>query len=301
MNSLNKPFKNHDAMFDNGVVAMTYFLIISLTFTTVSVSWFLLNIYGVSVSPISLGNFNGGQDYNFKVISTTTNNVLIYNGNWDFSSGIGRTASNDNSFIIFNDVISNTNSHFTTEYNINNTYQSDYGIILEYFSEGYSEILTKSDGYYYHSYYTVFGYPVETEKFFPYPDANKIQYANIKVDYNPVMINDNSVEYTVNGITVVTMTYPELTGVHTTLNKKYYGGVHAESAGLTLESFSSTSDKTENGWDALINRAIQFVVTLLTILVWNVDPTYLPWELNIMFIKTQEFGLLACAMAYARG
>lgn len=295
-----KIFKNSEkGAIDNGVVAMLMLLITSLVFSSVAISWFLLQIYGVSVSGISLPTFTGGQSQDF-LSNSYDNNVLVYGGEWQYTSGIGRKAVADNSFVVFNNVVSNNNHIYTNQYKINNTQKKDYAVILEYSQNGYSEIITKSDGFYYHVYSSVALIQAQ-DQFFPYPNANQIERATIDVSYNPDSVLDPALLYVVNGEQVVKILPPQLNGVQVGLTKVYYGGVHAIYSGVTIESFTSTNDRTSDGWSAFLTQAIAFISTLLQIVVWNVDPIYLPWEINLILIKTQAFGIVACAIVYVRG
>jgi hypothetical protein len=142
------------------------------------------------------------------------------------------------------------------------------------------------------------------DNFYPYPNANKLVNPKIKTVYTsvPTPSYPDYLKFYINDNLAFTVTSGTIYGNLDILPiKQYYGGVHAYSIGTVLSYFKNTVKLSSQGTVDLLSQAATFVSTLLAIVVWNVDPIYLPWELNIIFIKTQLFGLIACAIAYARG
>lgn len=296
---MSKIFKQESGAIDNGVVAMLMILVTSLTFSSIAISWFLLQIYGVSVSGIALPSFEGGQTQDF-LSNSYDKNVLVYGGDWNYIPNIGRQSTSSNSFIVFDNVLSNNNQVYTNTYTINNTGKSDYSILLEYSQNGYTEVITKSDGFYYHVYSSV-AIVHDVNRFFTYPNANQLQRVTIETEYNPTKQDGSGLVYKINGETVIDIPWYNLVGAQSGLQKVYYGGIGSKSIGLILERFDSTNDRNEDGLAAFLTGGIAFISTLLHIVVYNVDPIYLPWEINAIFIKTQVFGVVGCAFVYWRG
>lgn len=293
-------FDNESAM-QAGVVSVLIFFIISLIFTSCFTSWVLFTAYGIQVSGINLPINKGQTEQNFFTGDTFPSNIIQKEGNWSIVNGIGAIAISDNSTLLFNDVLSSNNGVYYNKYNLNNNIKKDYSIVLEYWDNGYIIVKTTTEGFYYKTYNSQSWFGQPQDKFFPYPDANQLTDVTIETEFYPLGFLHNGLVYKINGNTVFTIPWNELSGVVSTSDKKYYGGVIADNSGLIFKTFTSINDRTEDGWDSFLGSGVAFLKTLFLITVWNISPVFLPWEINLILIKTQVFAVIACAFAYIRG
>jgi hypothetical protein len=140
--------KNEHAALDSGLTATLLFLIISLTFSATAITWFLFQIYGISVAGINLPTSQTSQNINY-LSDNSTDSVIMKNGDWLYT-GNGRVSTVADSYLIFNNIGYSDGTNYVNEYIIDNK-NLDYGIIIVYNSEGCLEVIAKDDGFYLHN------------------------------------------------------------------------------------------------------------------------------------------------------
>lgn len=284
--------KNDKAALDSGVSIVLIILVTSILISSILISWFLFNIYDITIAGIAMPLLSGSQYENF-VDNTVSTDVYVIGGNWTYTAGVGRTADTDNSYLLFDNVISNNNYAYTNEYHIINSLKSDYSIILEYSTNSKLEIIVKSDGFHIPDSSNGDRY------FFPYPNANQVVNVDINTEYNPTNYNYPAVIFTFNGAKLFTL--QTITGSQLPILKIYYGGVGAKHAGLIIQDFKSTNDRNSSDWSAFFTMASAYLSAIVKIIFWNIDSQYLPLELNLIFIKPQLIGIGICILIIIRG
>lgn len=292
-----KIFNNENAGVDNGVVFTLMFFVISLVFSATVITWLLFQVYGVSISGVSLAVLTGEQNQNFKT-NAYTSDVIQIDGSWFYREGIGLEAQNSDSYLILDSLVPHDDGSYTNIYKINNTNNVEYSIVLHYSQNYVEEILVHEDGF----YYTVKDNTVFSSEpyyvFFPYAGAKDVQFVTI------VTTNDEfgSLSMTFNDVNVLNMNANEKKSPLLLLfDKEYFGGIGAKTSGLVIESFNAQNTQSTEGWASFINQGLAFISALFQIVVWNIDSQYLPTEINLIFIKTQLFAIVACAIVIIRG
>jgi hypothetical protein len=298
---MNKKFFDNEKAVEGGVVGILVLLVISLVFTACFTSWILFNAYGVQVSGIVLPSTTGQTDQNFLTGDTFPSNLIQKSGCWTLVNNVGAIASLDNSLMLFDGVYSSNNGVYYNKYRLDNSIKEDYSVILEWTKNTYIKVKVTDEGFYYVPVNSLSWFGNPAEKFYPYDNANQITDVTIETEYYPVGYTKDGLIFKINGVTAFRIPWNELSGVYAGADKKYYGGVVAENSGLIIKIFESINDRTTDGWEGFLGNGVAFIRTLFLITVWNISPAFLPWEINLIFIKTQVFGIIACAIAYIRG
>lgn len=312
---ISKSYKNNE---NAGVSTLLAIILFSITVSSILTSFFLLNFYGVSVygvntpdSPMqlptgtSLKIFSQTQDfknnsYDLETLSRQRN------GKWSFVDGVGYFLTglgSDSGFsYLLIDNLQSDNKVYENSYWINNTVKGDYCIILRYTGgSDANEICVEDNDFYIPS--NLWDKITGQEFRYDYPNANQIEDVNIKTIYNDGSdTTDPSVDFYFNG---------DLLFRTSKLNKdanildwfgRYYGGLGSRDIGFTFEEF-----QTQN---PVVNTAAQenglmmiagYLFLIIKIMVWNIDPLYLPWEINIIFVKTQVAVMGICIAMIIRG
>lgn len=277
-------------------VSFVIIIFTSLIFSTVLISWFMLQMYGISVSGIALpqGNTNYATTQDF-----TNNNInlstFITQGEdtYNYQSGIGRVLgiktgnnyfSNTWNYLFINNIQKDQNGDIINTYHINNSIKKDYTIVIRY--AGFADIieLTISDDGIHQPVYSPIGI-MSSPKIISYPDMNKITDVNIITKYNE---DKRICDITFNGNTY-TIIDLFTHGILPLAN--YYGGVASASQGFTIQSFNSASAISDDANSNILNQFAAFLIIAFKLVAYNVDSQYLPWELNILLIKTQTIAL----------
>lgn len=265
----------------------------SLIFSTVLISWFMLQIYGVTVAGIDLpsNNFSYSSTQDFQ-----TNNINIETirtvdeSHWDYQTGIGKVLTDFNSGlgggIYINNIQPNPSGYVTNHYHINNSVKGEYTIILNTNSAGSgAKLVISNDGIYKPVFFG--NILITIPKVINYPNMKDIEDVEITTVYNE---NENTADITFNGNTY---TVSDLQKDLTVINLgHYYGGVESKTQGFTIESFSTNNIVQASTQTDAITAFYAFVVVALKLVFYNVSPDLLPWELNVILIKTQGIGLL---------
>jgi hypothetical protein len=295
---INKRFKNDDGAIETTLIG----LIFSLTFSSLVIAFLLVQAYGYNVtgdeSSIVIpttGTIDGMQDYKTNKIIDNVNYVSGI-GQYVFNTGIGRVLTSNPSGIDCFLLLSNValkNDEYTINYEINNSVQQNYGVAVRYWTDTnlYNvKVYVKNDGFHIPNGLSDL---IETD-FYPFPNANQYTKASIKTVFNE---NLGTLKFYFNGALVFTKTgisKPIITG-----SKAYYAGVLSKTLGFTVESINVGSFNFDSG--DILSQIGGFLDVLFRIIVWNVNPQFLPNELNILFIKTQLFGIIICAIMIIRG
>lgn len=164
-----------------------------------------------------------------------------------------------------------------------------------------NEICAKSDGFHIPKYFIDAGTQWGDNYFYPYPGANEIDYPVVKTIYND---KTPSVDFYLDGVKFFTTENLNTDANLFGLWGRYYAGIGTQQTGVALQEFQTDSPivdmNTQNGED-LLGMISGFIITVLKLVAWNVDPRYLPNELNLIFIKTQLAGIIACIVMIIRG
>jgi hypothetical protein len=301
---MNKFFKrNDDGAFDSPI-AMIAFFSISLVFSSVVISWMLINAYGVSVVGMEFPNFGTNVNYDLK---TTSSIPISQTGGWSQETGVGYVSSSNNEYLFFNNILPTGTGEITNTYIINNTAQSDYSIVLSYSDTwGAEEVLVSGDGFYLKSSNLLDAITDNYIEQYSYSDANKVINAKIKTVYNPnnFRSGEDYLKFYLNDNLIFVTDGSKAQGGKEGLlsGNVYWAGVGSkDSNGLTVSSFSASSDKSTQGITSLLSSIQLWVTAILTLVVWNVDPQYLPWELNLLLVKSQAFCIGLGVFFWARG
>ena len=296
-----KRFKNDDGAIETTLIG----LIFSLTFSSLVIAFLLTEFYGGAVAGVyppiqsvpDSGILSTFQNYKTNSITDNVNYMTKNTGTWVYVSGVGRVLTGTGgSFGLLNPIIllegaKPINDEYTIRYAINNSVKGDYGILVRY-SKNPSDVIVyvKSDGF--HIPNALTGWEI---KFFPYPDANQITKANIRTEFNEgagtlkFYINDN--------LAFIYSNIPQQYVIPFTVT--HYAGVLSNTDYFTVESIDIGAISLAEG--DIMRSVSSFIIVLAKIIVWNVDSAYLPLELNLLFIKTQLFGVIICAVMIIRG
>lgn len=296
--------------FDNNSGSASTIMITVLTSLIISssmIAWFLLQIYGVTISgiplPLSGSVYTNNQDYT----STTTFNasILEYSNPdaWEYQDSVGIVLQGDKifkEFIYLKYLIPDSNNDYKNKYVINNSVHSSYIIILkgypgDAFPSGLSGDLyldIKDDVV-----------RVRTGGFFGGTDLDIQAISGVTSDdtvtiettYN---VADKSMKYTINDITK-TVTNIDFGFDWDPLNRAIYGGIGADTDGFTLQSFNAVSGFVVS--ENVVDTAVSFGYTVLKIVFWTLPQEYFPFELNVILIKTQLVGLAVAVFFFFRG
>lgn len=294
---------------ENGLTAIgaITFFSISVVFSSIVISWMLLNAYGVSVSGVTFPEFSGIVNYDL-AHSDVSDNIEMTD-NWNYTSGKGKTAETENSYIYFTGAKPNQNGAFVNTYSLINENKKDYSIVLSADSFNTIEVIVEQDGFHIPRNGGILNYIWGDDLYFyPYDGANQAVNVNIKTVYNPNAIFENTeignyLDFYFNDVLLFSLdsTYNhESTGL-SQLDKKYSGVGSKNNIGLVVNTFSATNDRADNNVLSLLESLQLWAKLLFQLLVWNVNPTYLPWELNILMIKSQVFCIGVGIMFWARG
>jgi hypothetical protein len=290
--------KNNDVA---GIETLMATLIFSLVFSSVVISFLLLNTYGYAatgaeseLSIISNENILGLQDYTTNTISNNANYIQTGTGagTYVYIPGIGRELQNNNFGLepkLMLRGVQSLNGTYTITYKINNTVHADFTIYARYNGAlAYLNIPIK-----------ITTDKVEILDFHEFTAAQSVDllgantnnHVTIKTQFNePAGILD--VYYD----DVLIMSRSGYTGE----GNDFYAGVMSKQNGFIIESINAGSIDLNSNTD-IFSQASNFLEVLALIIVWNVNPVFLPWEFNLIFIKTQVTGLIICIFVWLRG
>ncbi len=262
-------------------------------------------------------DYTSSSGYNTSIINGIGDQWTIGGGTWEQQTGIGLTLISNSiygsGFIYFSRVSPDEKGLYDVTYHINNSVNSLFSVYphLSGRNAGNVELIFKSTGIYVPPdnlllegfIIPIFGY---RSSFLTQLNTDS---SNIKIRtvYDPknelvdVYYNDVYMTRFTNFTTVYGETAP------------FFAGVKSDKPGFTLigldakitqiptfnNAISSIIDSTLNYLG--LSSVKQFITTLMTILVWNVEEQYLPWVFNLIFVKVPEMIVLAYAVQVIRG
>lgn len=289
---------------ESGSVAIVLIgLIFSLTFSAMVISFLLLQFYGVNVAYITPASDSGVlssfQDYKRNLISDDVNYISQKGGTWTFVPDVGRVLSGAGgtfgltSPCIVLSGVTPIGDEYVVNYMINNSVNAEYGVFVRWSRNSEDTLIfVKSDGFHIPKTMAIFGGEFA---FYPYPNPLQDEKVHIKTVFNE-------------GAGTLQFYYNEkLIFTHTGINRQYvipyttsyYAGVTSDTNDFTVEGIDAGAISLEE--TSILKQISAFIIILAKILVWNVDSAYLPFELNLIFIKTQLFGIIVCAIMIIRG
>lgn len=290
---------------DNGhATNIVVIVFTSLIFSTTLISYFLMAMFGLSVAGIDLPagrvEYLPEQDFLTNQINETTIDISRF-GEWRFFSGIGKVLYKkamliDWSYLLINNIQKDSLGMVTNTYHINNSVKGDYTIVLRYTSgSDQSEFTITNDGIHVPFYFL--NVVISSPLVIRYPNMNQIEDVIIITSYNDKL---NYCDITFNAHTfrldnLVNDNSPE------NLFGRYYGGVASNTLGFTIERFYTNNIIVTNPDANILAQFGAFITIAFKLILYNVDPIYLPWELNILLIKTQTIALLVGIIVIARG
>jgi len=271
------------------------------------ISFILLQSYGyqtvgneATITPPGSETTNGFQDYTSNTISDNNNYETGF-GDYRYQPGIGRVlmSATGEQWLLLSRV-SPSNYVYTVTYKLNNSVKSDYAIAVRYTGSNPYDIVVhvKSDGFHIHNEMI----PLIEYNFYSYPGANQISKPVIKTIFTEKPNENGILNFYMNDQLIFTksdIAYPSLFGVGSDAGW-YFAGVMSEAIGFTIESISVPGFGTVASTD-IIGQLAAFFEIFAKIIVWNVNPIFLPWEINLIFIKTQLAGIIVCLVVIARG
>jgi hypothetical protein len=270
------------------------FFTISLLFTSVVTSWVLLQAFGVSIAGLPFELPNGDATIDL----SNTDDIEESGGAWTYTDGKKVSTATD-SYIVSRKV-NHLQGVYTNTYQIDNPNQLDYSVVLTRSPFRTQEIIVQSDGF--RVVESTIGlsdiFGENTIYFYPYEGANQVTSANIKTkfDTNAMLtpdVQDNSVvDFYFNGNPLFSVYQTSVNGFNIqsqTITDVFYGGVGSKNnIGLGVSEFTTNSaGSTTSTFSDLWN----FATVLFKLLGWGIDSQYLPVELNLLLIKTQEFAI----------
>lgn len=293
---------------EDGAIETTLIgLIFSLTFSSLVIAFLLVEFYGAGVAGIAapVNSFpdaqilSSFQNYQTNDISDSVNYKTERSGTWVYVPNVGRVLSGVSvpfgmmSPMILLNGVSPINNEYIVKYAINNSVKGDYAIIVRW-SKNPSDVIVyvKSDGFHIPKTMDIFGGEFG---FYPYPNANQVENVDIRTEFNE---NSGVLKFYFNGVLAFTQIgIPQQIIIPFTAT--YYAGVTSSTDGFTLKNINMGAiDLTDTN---IMKSVASFIIVLAKIVVWNVDSQYLPLELNFLFIKTQLFGIIVCAIMIIRG
>lgn len=281
------------------------FFTISLLFTSIFTSWLLLQIYGVGVAGLPQDLFLSpsiSESYDIKNGQNVTDTTEY--GDWEFQAGVGYVSTAENDYYLFNKQSTSESTTIISTYKLQNPNSEDYSIVISKSGFGTQEISVEYDGYHLMQYGAFSDTPIigsilsaNELYFYPYAGANQNPTVNIKTEYCSACINSDTgdvIKYYVDGslrFTIPSEVIQGFGGQPSQMTSVYYGGVGSKNnIGLIIEGLQTSLSVDEDITDS--DALLSFMFTLFKLLTWGIDSQYLPYEINLLLIKTQEFGIL---------
>jgi len=306
-------------MADNsGVGKLLIILVVSLLASSLMISWFLLNIYGVSAAGVTLPQNNDinilhSSNQNFTT-DTIDKDVILVAGNWVYIKNIGRYVEDIGIHgwaLLTIDKVNPVNNLYDNTYWINNTKGKDilgrsgsYSILLR--STGgvdQNELIFDSKGITIPSYFIDAFTKTGTKYFYSYPDVNKIYPAKIRTVYNNQKYNE-SVSVYLNDVFLFTTNQMNIDQNLFGIWGRQFAGVGSYTRWFTLQDFHTTGTVqdtgTTTGLDAL-GQLVQVLTVILQIATYQISTVYIPLEWQIILIGSQEAGIIICVAVILRG
>lgn len=285
-------------------VKVVIIVFISLLVSTTLISWFLLQMYGVSVAGIGLPteqeNYLSHQNFTSNEINRTTITTSMY-GIWEHQPNVGRVLIQKNdwkkSYFLIENIQKDSAGIITNTYYINNSVKHDYIIVLRYTQmSDESEIIISNDGIHVPVYIGV-DILSSSPLVIPYPNMNKIEDVIITTKYNDALrtceINFNGNIYQLeNLVSERNVLYPY---------GKYYGGIATNTLGFTIKDFYSGNKISLDADIDYLEQTMAMLAIMFRLVFYNVNKAYLPDIMNVLLIKTQTIALWVAILAVWKG
>jgi hypothetical protein len=287
---------------DSGAIEVTLIgLLFSLTFSSILISFLLLQAYGYQVTgnqaPISLpdnGVISPIQNYQTNEINDNINYVSKFGSTWKYISGVGKMLLLDGKSYMALKGVQPANDVYTVIYKINNSVKADYGIVLRYTDQDMNQMVVevKQDGYHIPAYLLL---ETQDHYFYPKLNANQNERPTIKTVWND---KTGDLQYYEDNLLVFHATnlpseMPFISATH------YYAGVSSSTSGFAVESIDASSIVA--GATNIVQQLGAFLDVMAKVVLWNVNSQFLPLELNLLLIKTQLAGVIICVIMILRG
>ncbi len=289
-----------------------FFCVIALLFISTSTSYLILEKYGIQVSginvPTGLDSFSSKQNYINNAVDEDIN-FQTYGSYWQYIENVGRVLITKDfqryySWLLLDKIQPDTNGEIVNIYNINNTVESEYAIVLRY-TNGIDQnmIMVLPSGFKIPNIAipslsggVIIGYQYE----YSYPNADKVHDVTIKTVYND---KQNTVDFYFNDNENKLFTAPNLKGDLNLLGLfgRYYGGIGATKEGFVYKSFETTNTVINLDSTNPLIQVAAFIVTMGKLIVWNIEETYLPNLVNVFLIKPFAIGIIICLIVIWRG
>lgn len=291
------------------VETMLIFLIFSLVFSSVVISFILLQSFGYQTTgneapiiPPGAEATMGIQDYTTNTISDNYN----YEGGWgdyQYQPGVGRVLVSASglgeNWLLLKEVAPVDNT-YTTTYKLNNSVKGDYAVVARFKGTNPYDIVirVRADGFHIRNEFI----PLQEYNFYPYTNANQFISPVIKTIYTVNSDKTASLQFYFNNNLIFTksdIAPPGLFGMDDE-SIWYHAGVGSQTVGFTVESITVAGFNQYSSTD-ILSQIGTFLEVLAKIILWNVNPAFLPWEINLMLIKTQLAGIVICVIVIVRG
>ena len=297
-----------DKNFLNDVAASSTIMITILTSLIISstmIAWFLLQIYGISISgiaiPLSGTSFQSTQDFtsnetfNLSVISYSNDRV------WKYQEGEGIVLYNNaigKEYIYIDYISADENGNYINTYHLKNEVHSSYAVLIrnahDVGSYGGDIFLVIENNQV--KVVTPAWIGVNVVDTFAYDGVQNIDYPEIFTQFNDV---SSTLTYQINGKGTTVSNIKSGVPYLNLGENIIYGGIGADINGFTLQTFNTKSGLiVQNG---IIDATTAFAYTVLKIIFWTLPESIFPVELNIILIKTQLCGLAVSVFYFIRG
>lgn len=298
--------KNNES---GGVEALLTLLVFSLTFSSVLVSFVLLQSHGYQtigteapIIPPGAEATMGVQDYTTNTISDNYNYEAGY-GDYQYQSGVGRVLVAKPSVFAYQWLllkqVSPIDNVYTTTYKVNNSVKGDYAIAVRFKGSNPYDIVVRveSNGFHIRNEFI----PLQEYNFYPYTGANQIIKPTIKTVYTINSDKTGTLQFYFNNNLVFTKSDIAAPGlINPDESIWYHAGVGSDTLGFTVESITVAGFSQYASTD-ILSQIGTFLEVMAKIILWNVNPAFLPWEINLILIKTQLAGIVICLIVIARG
>lgn len=250
------------------------------------------SVQGIDYNIINNQNFTSNTTY----ISSIIQGITDFSGVW-YQSDVGisllETSYGDEPVIVLNNAVSD-NMVYSNTYHINNSVHGDFTIWLRYTASYLNSgdkigLVFDSSGIHIRTYF--FGLPSDIFVY-PYPNVNQLEDLFITTVFNDkegivtISLNDNQL-FTIPNL-------PKLSLI--SLSKFYYAGISSRVEGFTFISihgkFTDTSISSSS-----IESILDFSGSLLSAIVWQVPPEYLPLEIAFIVIGIPEIMIFVLVLA----
>ena len=287
-------------------------LTLSLFVSAFLISFFLYSAYGINFDtglslPAELPSYSSQQNFQSGSYDVRTFS-LTGHPNWSYVNGSGLMLINtggDGNYFLINNIILPENKIIVNKYEINNSVQQDYSVIIRYTgSQDNLILLVSSEGFRFPRYSIIPGIIEGEWEFIPYKDANKIPYVSLITEFHEGdLYHTGYIKFSFNGKTFTTSRpMPEDLNLYGIFSR-YYGGIGSNTIGFIFKYFETSSIISGSGNSSLssLDMVSSLIKTTFVIIAWNVPIEYLPLELNLLLIKTQAAGLLIAIAVFIRG